>query len=215
MAKLLKHLGIGVKKNSSPSAGGTSSHRNTVSSSSSNSSSQRAAADADYCNNSSTSKSTSVQELQPKSPTRYRSSGSLSSNASHDYDTQSLKSFFDGQPRSTRSHDPRSPPGGSQHGIPGSGHHAGGRGIHRGASGADRSGGLSPKGCVGGSDGHYPAAYGTSVMSVTEEGEVFDSSPVSVTSRVPELAALTTDKATATPVFIFLYFLYGAIDMAA
>jgi len=183
MAKLLKHLGIGVKKTPStssstpPSSGGTStSHR------------------AEY---NSAQKSTSVQELLPKSPTRYRSSGSLSTNVNHDFDTQSLKSFFDGQQRSVQDHRPSQ--GVNQHGgSAGSAQHGVGR--HRGDPGS-----LSPKGGSGGSDGHYPAAYGTSVMSVTEEGEVFDSSPGTTSASLTSAASTNH---TATPVYSSLLLNY-------
>ena len=136
MAKLLlKHLGIGKHQKS----GGSGSHR------------------SDY----NAQKSNSVQELLPKSPTRYQSSVSLSTSA-NDYDTQSLKLYIEsgGQhhphQRSDRSHshDHRSCVSNSSCGV-----------RHK------DPGSLSPK---GNSDGHQTTLAGT---CLTEERDSLEMTP--------------------------------------
>ena len=158
-SKLLKHLGLGGgKKTSSPSAaagvpcGSGGGHR-------------PGAAGGEY----NAQKSNSVQELQPRSPTRCRSSVSLANH--QEYDTQSLRSFSDGPPSSAAASSSAAAHGGG--------------GSNRFASGLPSSssrcrdlqlGSLNPKAsCGSGGDGHCFASQTGIAGVLIEESEVSDS----------------------------------------
>ena len=145
MAKLLKHFGIGSKK----ASGNT--HRSEYNA----------------------QKSSSVQELQPKSPPRYRSSVSLSmSNHNDSFDTHSLKSYRassdgHGQHCCNTAHD---------HGI--SHEQCTCRPQHFACRHPTRDQ-LSPRGSSSTADSSHFGVRGT---SVAEESEVFDESPPEASS---------------------------------
>lgn len=176
MAKLLKHLGIGVKK-----TGSSGSHR------------------SDY----NAQKSNSVQELLPKSPTRYRSSSSLST-GNQEYDTHSLKLFpvdptnHQRQPYNDGNNHHQRPPSYATNGRHDHRHGAGGGGGGgSGGSGSTRSKegqkSLSPKANCN-TDAYYTSYTGIE-SAVPEEREVFDSLPDASLA-----AAAESPSQTATPV---------------
>jgi len=114
-------------------------------------------------------KSNSTQELTPKSPTRYRSSVSLSTSSHHDsFDTHSLKSYFgsgdsaQGQCSSNNRHEHSS--SSKQHGS---------CCRHQGSCSKEQ-GSLSPRG----SCSTDVTQHSFHNASVAEESDVFDESPV-------------------------------------
>lgn len=176
MAKLLKHFGIGVKK--SGSTGSSSSHRS--------------GAGAEY----NAQKSSSVQELLPKSPTRYRSSQSLSTAAaasSQEYDTHSLLKLYSAPaaagavPATDANHHQRLS-------CTMNGRHEGHRGHSGGSYRSKEQKSLSPK--ASNSNESY-SSYSGIEGTLLEEREAFSLSPDPAPGAEPS-------PQTATPVLRFL-----------
>lgn len=141
MAKLLKHFGL---------RGGKKTSQRTD------------------CN---AQKSNSIQELTPKSPTRYRSSVSLSTSSHQDsFDTHSLKSYF-GENIQTHCHCSASSR--SDHGVSNKQHSSTCRHQSVGSCSKEQ-GSLSPRGSCSTDLTHHLFHN----ASVAEESDVFDESPM-------------------------------------
>jgi hypothetical protein len=172
MAKLLKHFGL--------RGGKKTSHR------------------ADC----SAQKSNSIQELTPKSPTRYRSSVSLSSSSHQDsFDTHSLKSYF-GDNSQTQSHCSASSR--CEHGVSNKQHSSTCR-HHGMGSCSKEQGSLSPRGSCSTDTMHHSFHN----ASVAEESDVFDESPMDGTSFLDSTSSSVQPVNAWQPHFVSFIFDVG------